>query len=205
MDRYIGNVLELLDELDLADNTIVIFSSDNGTTHLEKEVDYEFFNSVGELRGLKGSLHEGGIRVPTIVRYPGKVKAGTTSDHVGGFEDWIPTVLELIGKQDAAPENIDGISLAPTLLGEKQLPREFLYREFSGYGGQQMVRVGDWKAIRTNLARGKVQTQLYNLMDDIGEKNNVAAEHPDVVAKLEAIMTDQHTPSKLFPLQGIDP
>ncbi len=205
LDRNIGNVLDLLDELDLADNTVVIFSSDNGTTHLKKEVDYDFFHSVGELRGLKGSLYEGGIRVPTIVRYPGKVKAGTTSDRVSGFEDWIPTVLELIGKQDAAPKDIDGISLAPTLLGEKQTARPFLYREFSGYGGQQMVRAGDWKAIRTNLARGKkINTQLYNLAEDAGEQNNVASEHPELVAKLEAIMAKQHTPSKQFPLQGID-
>ena len=117
MDQYVGKVLKLLDELKLADNTIVVFSSDNGTTHLEQEVDYTFFSSVGELRGLKGSLYEGGVRVPTIVRWPGHVPAGPISDRVSGFEDWIPTLLELIGAKDAAPKNIDGISLAPDAPG----------------------------------------------------------------------------------------
>ena len=95
MDRYIGNVLQLLDELKLSDNTIVIFTSDNGTTHLKQEVDYDFFQSVTPLRGLKGSLYEGGIRVPLIVKWPGKVKPDSTSDYVTGLEDWMPTLLEL--------------------------------------------------------------------------------------------------------------
>ncbi|MCA9073079.1 MAG: arylsulfatase, partial [Planctomycetaceae bacterium] len=160
MDRYVGNVLKLLDELKLADNTIVVFSSDNGTTHLGEEVDYEFFASVGELRGLKGSLYEGGVRVPTIVRWPGHVPPGTTSDRVSGFEDWMPTLLDLIGEKTATPERIDGISLAPTLLGKTQEPRPFLYREFPSYGGQQSVRVGDWKAIRQRMTRGNLEIEL---------------------------------------------
>ncbi|MFB3106054.1 MAG: sulfatase-like hydrolase/transferase, partial [Pseudomonadales bacterium] len=146
MDRYVGNVLALLDELELAHNTIVVFSSDNGTTHLKQEVDYDFFESVGELRGLKGSLYEGGVRVPGIVRWPGRVAAGSSSDRVSGFEDWLPTILEMTGATGANPTGIDGISLAPKLLGKEQEPRLFLYREFSGYGGQQSIRVGDWKA-----------------------------------------------------------
>lgn len=205
MDRNVGKVLKLLDDLNLAENTIVIFSSDNGTTHLKREVDYDFFASVGELRGLKGSLYEGGIRVPTIVRFPGRVKAGASSDYVSGFEDWLPTMLDVIGKRDATPKNADGISLLPLLTGKAQNARPFLYREFSGYGGQQMVRVGDWKAVRQNILRKKrLVTELYNLADDAGEQNNVAAEHPDIVARLEKIMAQQHTPSRDFPFPALD-
>ena len=205
MDRYIGNVLNLLDELELADNTLVIFSSDNGTTHLKDEVDYDFFNSVGELRGLKGSLYEGGIRVPTIVRFPGRVKAGSVSDYVSGFEDWMPTVLDFVGAQDSTPRFADGISIAASLLGKDQLPRPFLYREFPSYGGQQMVRVGDWKAVRQGLTRkNKVETELYNLADDPSETNNVAAKHPETLAELETLLKQEHVPSEIFPIKLLD-
>ena len=204
MDRYIGNVLELLDELNLTDNTLIVFSSDNGTTHLGQEVDFKFFKSVGELRGLKGSLYEGGVRVPTIVRWPGKVKAATESDFVSGFEDWIPTILESVGAKGNAPADTDGISLLPTLLGKEQSERPFLYREFAGYGGQQTIRVGKWKAVRQKLQKGKVKTELYNIVTDIGEKNDVAREQPDVLAKLEKMMAQQHVPSKMFRLKALD-
>jgi arylsulfatase A len=204
LDRYIGNLLNLLDELGLAENTIVVFTSDNGTTHLKDEVDYEFFDSVGELRGLKGSLYEGGVRVPTIVRWPGKVAPGSSNDFVSGFEDWMPTLLELVGASHAVPENISGISLVPTLLGEKQQPRPYLYREFPSYGGQQTIRVGEWKAVRQNLSRGIVETELYHLADDIGERNNVAGEHPEIVARLEKLMDEARTPSEIFPLIPFD-
>lgn len=204
MDRYVGNVLQLLDELKLSDNTIVVFSSDNGTTHLEKEVDFKFFDSVGELRGLKGSLYEGGVRVPTIVRWPNHVAAGSTSDRVTGFEDWMPTLLELIGKEKAVPETIDGVSFAPTLLGKKQDPRDYLYREFPSYGGQQTIRVGDWKAVRQNMNRGNLKIELYNIAKDIGEKKNVADQHPELVKTLAKKMSDVRTPSKVFPLRPFD-
>lgn len=204
MDRYIGNVLNLLDELKLADNTLVIFSSDNGTTHLDLEVDFTFFKSVGELRGLKGSLYEGGVRVPTIVRWPGKVKAGSDSDFVSGFEDWMPTILEAVGSKAKTPKNTDGISLMPTLLGQTQPERKFLYREFGGYGGQQTIRVGEWKAVRQQLSKGKIKTELYNIVSDIGETKDVATDHPDVVAKLETMMAEQHVPSEMFPQKVLD-
>ncbi len=204
LDTYAGKLFDLLEELKIADNTIVVFTSDNGTTHLKDEVDYDFFNSVGELRGLKGSLYEGGIRVPTIVRWPGKIKPGAVSDRISGFEDWMPTLLALAGEPGAAPENIDGVSLAPTLLGKSQKPREFLYREFPSYGGQQSVRVGDWKAIRQNMSRGNLKIELYNLAKDPSEANNVAEDHPDIVAKLRKVMQREHTASKDFPLIPID-
>ena len=204
LDRYVGNVLELLDELELTDSTIVVFTSDNGTTLLKDEVDYDFFNSVGELRGLKGSLYEGGVRVPAIVRFPPRVAAGSVSDRITGFEDWMPTLLDLVGASGAVPGNIDGISFAPTLLGKKQEPRSFLYREFPSYGGQQSIRVGDWKAIRQNMSRGNLDIELYNLAKDIGEQNNVADRHPEVVARLAKLMEREHTPSELFPLIPLD-
>ncbi|MDA1164495.1 MAG: arylsulfatase [Planctomycetota bacterium] len=204
MDRYVGNVLALLDELKLSDNTIVVFSSDNGTTHLEQEVDYTFFKSVGELRGLKGSLYEGGVRVPTIVRWPGHVSEGSTNDRISGFEDWMPTLLELTGGAVKAPTGTDGISLASTLLGNKQDPRPFLYREFSGYGGQQSIRVGDWKAIRQNMTKGNLKIELYDLDKDIGETTDVADAHPEVVEQLAALMKREHVPSELFPLRPLD-
>ena len=204
MDRYIGNVLKLLDELGLSENTIVVFSSDNGTTHLDLEVDYEFFESVGELRGLKGSLYEGGVRVPTLVRWPGHVAAGSTNDRVSGFEDWMPTLLELIGSTDAVPKQIDGISMADTLLGSQQPERPYLYREFPSYGGQQTIRVGPWKAVRQNMSKGNLDVELYNIETDIGETSNVAETHPEVVEELTSLMTSVRTPSKDFPLIPLD-
>lgn len=204
MDRYIGNVLNLLTELDLDDNTIVVFSSDNGTTHLGQEVDYDFFKSVGELRGLKGSLYEGGVRVPTIVRWPGQVQAGSASDRVSGFEDWMPTLLEAVGGGQRTPEDINGISMLATLRGEAQPERPYLYREFPSYGGQQTIRVGDWKAVRQNMIRGNLDIELYNIADDISESKNVAADHPDKVAKLAKQMESARTPSQIFPLIPFD-
>jgi arylsulfatase A-like enzyme len=208
VDRYIGNVLNLVKELGLEKNTIVVFTSDNGTTHLKLEVDCDFFESVKPLRGLKGSLYEGGVRVPLIVKWPGKVKAGSTSDFRTGFEDWMPTLLDLINAKTKAPKTIDGISIAPTLLGEAQPPRAFLYREFTGYGGQQAVWMGHWKGVRQNLLRKNNKTplkiQLFNLKTDIAESKDVAAQHPEVVAQIRRQMEAQHTPSKIFPIPAID-
>lgn len=186
LDTFVGNILNLLDELKLADDTIVIFSSNNGTTHLDLEVDYTFFKSVGELRGLKGSLYEGG-----------------SSDYVSGFEDWMPTILDMVGSKSAIPKNIDGISIAKNLAGEKQTPRDFLYREFTGYGGQQTIRVADWKAVRQNIGKGNLEIELYNMKDDISETSNVAADNPKMVEKLKAMMDREHTPSKDFPLKAL--
>jgi arylsulfatase len=208
LDTDVGRIMKLLRELDLDDSTLVMFSSDNGTTHLDQEVDYEFFESVGPLRGLKGSLYEGGIRVPMIARWPGKIEAGSVTDHISAFWDVMPTIAEVTGT--TAPQPIDGISFAPTLLARPQEQRqhEFLYWEFPGYGGQQAVRMGPWKAVRQNMLRRNnpdpLKIELYNLVDHIGESRDVAAEHPDVVAKLRAIMDEQHTPSKLFPMAPLD-
>ena len=214
LDRDVGELLDLLDELGLADDTLVVFSSDNGPTHVAEEVDANFFRSSGGLRGLKGSLHEGGIRVPCIVRWPGRVPAGATSDFVSGFEDWLPTFAAAAGS--TPPPGVDGIDLLPVLTASAALPaaeREFLYREFPGYGGQQSLHAGRWKAVRQGLAPGKaaaghrkatIGTELYDLEADPGERRDVAAEHPEVVARLEAIMARERVPSELFPIPVID-
>jgi arylsulfatase len=208
LDKDVGRIMELLSELGLDDNTLVMFSSDNGTTHLEKEVDYEFFRSVGPLRGLKGSLYEGGIRVPMIARWPGKIQPATTTDHISAFWDVLPTIAEVTGTRP--PEGIDGISFAPTLIGrcEEQKQHEYLYWEFPSYGGQQAVRMGPWKAVRQQMLRRNnpdpLHIELYNLDDDIGESRDIAAENPDVVARLRKIMSDARIPSELFPMPPID-
>ena len=207
MDRYIGNVLKLLDELSLAQNTIVVFTSDNGATHLKQEVDYDFFESVGNLRGLKGSLYEGGIRVPLLVKWPEKIKGGSVSDKLSGFEDWLVTFHELIEAKEPLSTVHDGHSLGLDLLGKSFPQRKFLYREFSGYGGQQAVWMGKWKGVRQNLLRKKnesLKLELYNLSADESESKDLASKHPNIVSKIEKIMAQEHIPSPEFPMKRID-
>ena len=146
--------------------------------------------------------------MPLIVKWPGKIKAGSTSDYRTGLEDWLPTVLDLIGASNATPNNIDGISIAPTLLGRAQAKRDYLYREFTGYGGQQAVWMDHWKGIRQNMLRKNNKTplkiELYNLKTDIAESKDVAAKHPKVVNQIRQLMKSQHIPSADFPFKPID-
>ncbi|MFO1482919.1 MAG: arylsulfatase [Verrucomicrobiaceae bacterium] len=219
MDREIGKMMALVTELGLDNDTVFIFASDNGPvsgTHQGLAgTDCAFFNSNENRRDGKGTLYDGGFRSPGIVRWKGKIKAGSTSDRVTGFEDWMPTLAELAGGKDKLPAKIDGISFAPTLLGEKQPEREFLYREFPSYGGQQILRMGDWKLVRMNLsgkpanakakAKGKPMTEeLYNLATDPAETKNVIADHPDLVTKMKALMAAQHSQSTNFPMKALD-
>jgi arylsulfatase A len=212
MDREIGKLLDLLQELKLSENTIIVFTSDNGPLYNRLGgTDAEFFNSAANFRGRKGSYYEGGFREPCLVNWPGKIAAGSSNDRVTGFEDWTPTLLELIGQKDSTPSGLDGISFSPTLLGQMQEPRPFLYRESPGYGGQQAVRVGDWKLVRQGLNPGPKaknpappKTELYNLASDPSEKSDVAAQHPDVVEKLSKVAREQHTKSKLFAIRALD-
>jgi arylsulfatase A len=212
MDREIGRLLAMVDEFGLRENTIVVFTSDNGPLWDRfGGTDTDFFDSAGGLRGRKGNYYEGGFREPCIVRWTGKIAPGSVSERVTGFEDWMPTLLELVGAKDRTPGGIDGISFAPTLLGKSQPERPFLYRESQGYDGQVCVRVGNWKAIQTNLhprpaAKNKKPgaIELYDLKTDPTESHDVAAEHPDVVAKLAAIMKEQHVPAKLWPISALD-
>lgn len=208
MDRDIGRILKLVKELGLEENTLVMFSSDNGPTFGRLGgADSAFFQSAGPLRGLKGSLYEGGIRVPLIARWPGKIPAGRTTDHPSAFWDVLPTACEVAGAEP--PPEIDGISFLPTLLGAgKQPQHEYLYWEFPGYGGQQAIRQGRWKAIRQDMLKKQnadpLRIELYDLQADIGEQRDLAGEHPQLVAELAEKMRAAHVPSKLFPIPAID-
>lgn len=204
MDRDIGSMMDLLKELGLDENTLVIFTSDNGPT-ANIGPDTDFFDSNGPLRAKKGSLYDGGIRVPTIARWPGRIEPGTVNDHVGAIWDVMPTLAELTGAK--AGDDIDGISFLPTLLNESdQKEHEYLYWEYPASGGQQAVRMGDWKGVRQNLMRkeGDRSIQLYNLQDDIGEQNNVADNHPEIVKKIQEIMKTARIPSEEFPFPALD-
>ncbi len=205
LDSDVGALLAEIERLGLTSRTLVIFSSDNGTTHLQEEVDVPFFNSVGDLRGLKGSLYEGGVRVPTIVKLPGVIPEGSESSFVSGFEDWMPTIAEMCGIDTAHLPRVDGISLAPTLRGGHQAERSYLYREFAGYGGQQSIRQGDWKLVRQQLTKNRTKPELYNLSKDPNETTDVAAEHPEIVEELSRLSQQVRTPSRLFPLKPWDP
>ena len=197
LDRDVGRLIDLLKQKGIDENTLIIFTSDNGP-HGEGGHDYEFFDSNGPLRGMKRDLYEGGIRVPFIVRWPGKVEANSTSDHIGAFWDFFPTALDLAGAESKA--SIDGISILPTLLGQdNQAEHEYLYWEFFEYGGRQAVRKGDWKGIRYNVNRPRKRPlRLYNLANDIGEEHNIAMEHPEIVEDLERIIAEAHSESPYF-------
>jgi len=191
MDKQVGRLFALLKELGIDDNTLVIFTSDNGTTYL-KQVDYKFFDSVGPLRGMKGSVYEGGIREPFIARWPGKISAGKVSDFIGIHYDLPATLAVIAGTR--MPNDTDGISILPELLGKsaQQKKHEFLFWDFAGYGGQIAVRMGDWKGVKKKVKKNPdAPLELYNLKKDISESHNVADKHPDIVARMEAIIRQE--------------
>jgi len=193
LDHDVGEILDELDAQGLANDTLVVFTSDNGPTHLA-EVDTDFFASTGGLRGRKGSLYEGGIRVPAIVRWPGHVAAGTRSDFASGFQDWMPTLAALAGA--SAPAGSDGVSLLPTLRGavDEQVQRDCLVWDLAGYGGEIAVRAGRWKAVWNGLRKNPDATaELYDLDADPQAQHDLAAQEPAVVARLAAIAAGQRT------------
>ncbi len=203
MDRDVGRILALLSELKIDRQTIVFFTSDNGGYRLARPGQPDFFQGNGPLRGAKGNFYEGGIRVPMIVRWPGKVAAGKSDDFVWAFWDVMPTLAELAGTK--APPGIDGISVAPRLLGRPQpQPDRFLYWEKlpQGRGGTppwtQAVRWGKWKAIRPKPG---LPLELYDLQNDVGEKRNVAAGHPQVVRRIEQYLKTARTLPRTYPPQ----
>lgn len=197
LDNQVGEIMDKVEELGIANNTIIVFSSDNGP-HEEGGADPEYFDSNGPFKGVKRDLYEGGIRVPMIVSWPDKIKQNTHTDHVSAFWDVFPTVSEIAGVD--VPDNLDGISFLPTLLGnEKQLNHEYLYWEFHEKGGRQAVRKGNWKAVRYNVLKNPgAPIELYNLLEDIGEENNIASEHPDIIVEMEKILKVARTPSDIF-------
>lgn len=202
MDKNVGELTALIKELNLDENTLIIFTSDNGAAHGELP-DPEFFKASGPLKGLKGSMYEGGIRVPMIARWTKHIQPGSTSSHVLYFPDVLPTFAELANVSEIIPANIDGISFLPALLGKANNEHPFMYWEDADYERtppygeiastlKQAVLQGDWKAVKNSPDS---PVELYNLASDIGEQNNVAVEHPELVNELEQLMKTQHVPA----------
>lgn len=198
LDAYVGEIVAAIKKQGIEQNTIIIFTSDNGP-HAEGGGDPRFFGSSGNLRGIKRDLYEGGIRVPMIVYWPTKIKAGSKSDLVSSFWDILPTMADVCGYKMS--NKTDGISFVPTLLASsQQKEHDFLYWEFHEGGGKIAVRKGNWKGIKLNYGKDpKAPMLLFNLSTDIHEDNNVAARYPQIVAELESIIKKEHINSTLFP------
>jgi arylsulfatase A-like enzyme len=195
MDDYVGSLLDLLDQLSLDEKTLVIFTSDNGP---EAGMN-KFFNGSGPLRGHKRDLYEGGIRIPFIARWPGKIKTGMVTDHISGFQDFLPTACEIVGIE--MPVKVDGISYLPALLGQDQEEHAFMYFEFHELSKSQSIRTGDWKAVRLNVWENpNGPLELYNLKSDLPESKNLAESHPDIVVELDSLMKAAHLPDPNWPL-----
>ena len=191
MDRSVGQILDLLTQLDLVDNTLVFFTSDNGSP----EKGGKLFNSNGVFQGRKGTLYEGGLRVPMIVRWPNKVPAGRVSDTPWYFADFLPTLAELVDAEP--PKNLDGMNILPTLLGKEQNTSErFLYWERPPKDFRQAARFGNWKALRPGQQEPLL---LFDVVSDPSEKRNVAASHPHMIAKFETYFASARTESPYWP------
>lgn len=197
LDEGIGRVLKSLKKHQIDQNTIVLLSSDNGP-HKEGGHMPNYFNSNGGLRGFKRDLYEGGIRCPLLVRWPGKVEAGSTSNHISAHWDLFPTFCELAGTNP--PEGLDGISFLPTLLGKEQEKHEHLYWEFYEGGGKRAVRIGKWKAVQNQVNRkGKdAPIEIYDLESDRAETSDLAAQNSELIARIQKIFERSHTPSPLW-------
>ena len=198
VDDHVGEILDLLKELKIDDNTIVMLTSDNGA-HKEGGHDPVFFDSNGPFQGFKRDLYEGGVRAPLLARWPGTIKPGTTSDLVSAHWDMLPTFCELATAN--TPAGIDGISMLPTLTGaaNSQQPHEYLYWEFYERGGKRAVRFGNWKAVQLNLNKDpNSPVELYDLSTDAAEAKNIADEHPVEVKKAKQFFKDAHVPSEFW-------
>jgi arylsulfatase A len=208
LDSYVGRVLETLEQLGVADRTLVVFTSDNGTTHPRPAdphfhvggVDAQFFNSTAGLRGYKGSLYEGGIRVPMIVRLPGRVAAGAVSDVPSYFADWFPTLCAAAGLE--TPTGLDGENLWPVITGEAALQsRRPMVWVFPEYGGQVAVRIGDFKVIRQGLKTKKPgDWEVYDLSQDHAEEHDLAASRSDLIRQAEDILRREVSENPRFPV-----
>jgi arylsulfatase A-like enzyme len=209
VDAQVGRILTALDKHELADNTLVIFASDNGTTHAGPPaskfnvggVDAKFFNSTGGLRGFKGSVYEGGLRVPMIARLPGKIPAGTVNHSPGYFADWFPTLCA--AAELSCPQNLEGVNLWPTLTGGPELTdRPPMIWVFAEYGGQVAVRLGDFKVLRRGLnTKQPGPWEVYNLAEDPAESRDLAASSQALVARVEEILRREVAPNATFPLK----
>ncbi|MDH4057332.1 MAG: arylsulfatase [Cyclobacteriaceae bacterium] len=204
LDDQVGEIMKKIKDLGLDENTIIMFSSDNGTT-FNGGVNANFFNSVDGLRGLKMDLYEGGIRMPFIARWPGKIPSGKTSELVSVQYDLMATLAELTNQKF---QNTDGISFLPELLGnsDKQKVHEFLYFEYPEKGGQVAIRMGDWKGVRTNVRKEPdAPWHIFNLKTDRNESTNVAKQHPELVKQFDAIQKREHQHAHIRDWEFIDP
>ncbi len=193
LDKYVGEVVALVNKKGIANNTIIIFTSDNGP-HKEKGGDPEFFGNNGIYRGIKRDLYEGGIREPLIISWKGKVKANSSTNSTVAMWDFFPTFLQLANQK--IPNGLDGISLLPTLLNKTQPKHNYLYWELHEDGGKQALRWGNWKAIKLNVSvQNSAKIELYNLATDPSEKNNVALQNETIVQQMEKLMQQAHTPN----------
>lgn len=194
LDDDVGRLLALLDELGIADDTLVMLTSDNGP-HREGGHNPNFWDSNGPFTGTKRSLYDGGIRVPLLARWPGKVEAGATSELISAHWDLLPTLCDLAGAD--VPSGVDGLSMKPALLGQSgQELHQYLYWEFYEFGGKRALRFEQWKAVRNNLAKDPdAPIELYDITTDLAEKQDVSAQHPDVVALARRYFEQAHTPS----------
>ena len=198
LDRQVGEIVEKVKELGLEDNTIIVFTSDNGP-HREGGANPDFFNSNAHFRGYKRDLYEGGIRVPMIISWPNKITPNTTTNHISAFWDVFPTFAEISGVE--LPNNVDGISFLPTLIGDlkNQQKHNYLYWEFHEKGGRQAVRKENWKAVKYNVLNNpNALIELYDLSKDPGETTNVASQNSEIVAEMENIIKNARTPSSIF-------
>ncbi len=204
LDKQVGMIWDLLKKSGLEENTIIMFSSDNGAT-FDKAVDTRFFESNGKFRGVKRDVYEGGIRMPMIAYWKNKIKAGQTTDHVSAQYDVMATCADLLGTKPAAAN--DGISFLPTLLNRgTQKQHDFLYFEFPENGGQLAVRLGKWKGVKRNMKTNPDATwEVYDLSVDESEQNNIAAQHPELLPQLDAIVKREHRPSHLQEWEFVDP
>ena len=209
MDENIGKIIRRLKKHKLDKNTIIVMTSDNGPT-FAGGVDYKFFDSASGFRGLKGSVYEGGLKVPLIVKWPGKIKAGSTSDAVSYFPDWYPTLARIAGLkniQKTRPDlGLDGESLVPAFFGKKIKKRsQAMYWEFREYGGLIAIRQGKWKLIKRKLlSKNPTNWELYNLEEDEKESNNLASQNPKLVKKLEQKWLKTRTANQNFPFPKLD-
>ena len=208
LDDQVGELVNLLKDLDLYENTVIMFTSDNGPTY-NGGTDSEFFNSAGPFREEygrgKGFLYEGGIRVPLIVSWPGHIPPDGHTDHLGAFYDLLPTLMDIAGIEPGI--ETDGISFYNELIGkDDQVVHEYLYFEFPEYGGQQAVRIGNFKGIRKNMHEGNTNIELYELTSDLLEELDIARQNPDMIAKIEEIFEAEHESSILerFRIDVID-
>ena len=208
LDEQVGEIVQKLKDLDAYDNTLIIFTSDNGPAYNAGH-DSQYFQSAAPFNSdndhIKGHVDEGGIHVPMIASWPGHIKQGTESSHLSAFWDVMPTLCDVAGVK--APDNIDGISFLPAMTGKgKQSEHEYLYWEIPEYDGQQAVRMGKWKAFRKDMNKGNMEIALFDLSHDPMESNNLADLYPEVVEKIKTIMTKAHTAPALkrFEIEGLE-